>query len=257
MLLKFKHIAQNPRIYVLENGNWCVKGQYRDILEDTEEEEEVEWSYSGGVFSLTMCLVSTQYDLISCYLAMQEYELPSTSSTPLSVSTAAHSTAPAPESKAVHGQLSTEELISALDIPRHLAVKSTKDAGLRLYYAKYQACLEALNSMDKKFREGNWPAPKKATKTTVIELFVSKTMWHSHVNHHFKNLSDHPEMKMWLEEADGAPSDLHLWGYKKSDYTFMDLDDYMKNKEELENKKGKSKAHKKGDEKGNKNEGKM
>jgi hypothetical protein len=54
---KLKPVAHNPRIYVLENGNWCVKGQYNDIVEDAEDDEDVEWSFSDGIFSINMCLV--------------------------------------------------------------------------------------------------------------------------------------------------------------------------------------------------------
>ena len=56
-------VAQNPRIYILQNGNWFVRGQYQDILNDPEEEEEVEWTYANGIFSVNMCLVSTQYTI--------------------------------------------------------------------------------------------------------------------------------------------------------------------------------------------------
>ena len=101
---------------------------------------------------------------------------------------------PAPESKATHGQLSAQELISILEIPAHLTGKSTKDAGLKLYY---QACLKAMNVMQNKFKDGTWPAPKMISKTSVVELFVSKTMWHSHVHKHFKNLAEYPQMQMW------------------------------------------------------------
>ena len=136
---------------------------------------------------------------------MQEYDkshVLSTSSTPTSVPTPvthSHSTTPAPESKGVHGKLSTDEVITALGIPKHLTGKSTKDVGLKVYYAKYQACLKVYDTMQNMYREGSWPAPKMVNKTTIVELFVSKTMWHSHVQCFFKNIADYPEMQMWLE----------------------------------------------------------
>lgn len=56
---------------MLENGNWCVKGHYKDIVENVEDEDEdVEWTFSDGIFSLIMCLVSYNLNLISDYLAM-------------------------------------------------------------------------------------------------------------------------------------------------------------------------------------------
>ena len=64
-------LAQNPRIYLLDNGNWCVQGQYRDILEEKEEEEEVEWSYTNGKPNISICLVSDLNDsLLSYYLVI-------------------------------------------------------------------------------------------------------------------------------------------------------------------------------------------
>jgi hypothetical protein len=54
----------------MENGNWCVKGEYKDIVEDIEDEDEVEWSYTNEVPNLIMCLVSSQDSLISYHLAM-------------------------------------------------------------------------------------------------------------------------------------------------------------------------------------------
>ncbi len=201
-------------------------------------------------------------DMISSYLTMQEYDklqIPSTStSTPVSgsispvsggsgsITPISGATTPAPESKAAHGQFSTQELISILEIPPHLAVKSTKDAGLQLYYAKYQACLKAMNNMQTKFKEGIWPAPKMISRTSLIELCISKTMWHSHVHKYFKNIADYPQMQIWLEGGDDAPADLDLWGFAKTAYSFNDLAAYLKEQDKLKAKKGKGKAKKDG-----------
>lgn len=161
-----------------------------------------------------------------------------------SITPVSGSNTPAPESKAAHGQLSTQELISILEIPAHLTGKSTKDIGLRVYYAKYQACLKAMDLMQKKFREGTWPALKTVNRTSLIEVFVSKTMWHSHVHKYFKKIGDYPQMQIWLEGGDDTSDDLELWGVKKSSYTFIDLVTYMKEEDKLRAKKGKGKAKK-------------
>jgi hypothetical protein len=153
-----------------------------------------------------------------------------------------------------------------LEIPPHLVGKFTKDAGIKVYYAKYQAFLKAMDIMGTKFKEGLWPAPKMINRTTLIELFVSKSMWHSHVNYYFKNIADYPEMQMWLDGADGAPDDLELWGVKKSTYYFTDLAAYLVEQDKLRAQKGKGKAQgmdgrgkitgKKGDKKDDKKGGK-
>ena len=172
----------------------------------------------------------------------------------------------APESHAAHGQLSTQEVISILDIPVQLTGKSTKDAGLRLYYAKYQACLKALDTMQKKFKDGTWPGVKMLSRTSIVEIFVSKTMWHSHVHKYFKNIADYAEMQMWLEEGDNAPDDMELWGMEKTSYTFNDLAEYLESQDRMKAKKGKGKEKKgekdgksvkKSDKKGEKRKEKM
>ena len=64
-------------------------------------------------------------------------------------------------------------------------------------------------------------------------------MWHSHVNHYFKVIGDYPEMQMWLEDANGAPTNSELWGVQKQSYNFTDLATYMENQRKLRAKKGK------------------
>ena len=132
-----------------------------------------------------------------------------------------------------------KELVALLDVPPHLVGSATKDGGLRLYYAKYQACLRALEAMDNLYREGKWPAARKVTQTAVIELFISKTMWHSHIIKYFKKISEYPDMQLWLEEHDEAPSGLNLWGFEKNStaYTFIELGAYLVKEDKLRARK--------------------
>ena len=118
-----------------------------------------------------------------------------------------------------------------------------------MYYSKYQACVKATETMHNMYREGSWPSPRMVNKTTIVELFVSKTMWHSHVQRFFKNIGDYPEMQMWLEGADGAPDDIELWGFTKASYTFNDLSTYMENINKLRKSKGKGKMKENKDDK--------
>ncbi len=148
--------------------------------------------------------------------------------------------------------LTNKELVVLLDISPGLVGNVTRDGGLRLYHAKYKACLKALEVMDNKYKEGNWPAPRKARQTVVIELFISKTMWHSHIIKFFKKISEYPDMQLWLEEDDGAPNDLDLWGFEKSPtaYTFTDLGAYMGKEDKLRARKNKGNKGEKGKDKG-------
>jgi len=46
----------------MQNGNWCVRGSYKDIMEDPDlVDEEVEWELENGKYSLMMCLVGAQH----------------------------------------------------------------------------------------------------------------------------------------------------------------------------------------------------
>ena len=72
----------------------------------------------------------------------------------------------------------------------------------------------------------------------LVELFVSKSFWHSHVNKYCSQVSDHPLMVEWLENGEDKPFDLDVWGVEKSNYTFKDLIAYL----EQVKKKGKRKA---------------
>ena len=44
------------RVYVMEEGNWCIKGKYEDVVVD--EDEEVEWTMLNGEHTLIMRIVS-------------------------------------------------------------------------------------------------------------------------------------------------------------------------------------------------------
>ena len=79
----------------------------------------------------------------------------------------------------------------------------------------------------------------KLTAVELVELFVSKSFWHSHVKKYCSQVSDHPLMVEWLENGEDKPSDLDVWGVEKSNYTFKDLIAYLKQAE----KKGKKKAN--------------
>jgi hypothetical protein len=67
----------------------------------------------------------------------------------------------------------------------------------------------------------------------------------------FKDLSDNPDMLLWLEQGDDAPSNMEVWGLDKDNFYFKDMDNYQsrmkkwsgKRKEKEEEEKGRS--HKK------------
>jgi hypothetical protein len=142
---------------------------------------------------------------------------------------------------------SKEAILTLLGISTHLGDRS--DHSLHVSYQKYRAHLEATQTYERMVADGTWIG-NKLSAVDFIELFVSKSFWHSHVKKYFSKVSDHPLMVEWLENGAHRPSDVDVWGFEKSSYTFKDLDAYLQQAAS----KGKKKA--KGDKgKGDKKDG--
>jgi hypothetical protein len=154
------------------------------------------------------------------------------------------------------GSKEKEAILTSLGIPTHLCNRS--DHGLQISYKKYKAHLEACNTYDQMVSEGSWLV-NKLTAVDLVELFVSKSFWHSHVKKYCSQVSNHSLMVEWLENKADKPSDLDVWGIQKSNYTFKDLIGFLeqakekrtgKDKKKLkvadkENKDDEKKSHKK------------
>ena len=137
-----------------------------------------------------------------------------------------------------------------LGIPIHLSNRS--DRHIRVMYKKYKAHLQASQTLAKMTADGTWTA-QQPTATELIELFTSKSMWHSHYKPAFSKISDYPEMVQWLEDSDEKGSDLDVWGLEKSNYNLVDLRNFVANGT-LGEKKGKEKEKEKEKGKGKKKE---
>ena len=83
--------------------------------------------------------------------------------------------------------------------------------------------------------DGSWTG-EKLTAVDLIQLFVSKSFWHSHYKPLFSKVSHSPDMVAWLEGDADRLADQVLWGYQKSIYQYKD---YL---EEKEKKKRKGRA---------------
>ena len=116
------------------------------------------------------------------------------------------------------------------------------DGSLRQAYEKYKAYLQACKTYGEMISNKSWVGDK-LTGTDIIQLFVSKSFFHSHYKKFFSKVSNYPDLVDWLEGDPGAPSDKDLWGEEKASYTFKDLEIFL---EEHGRKKKKGK-HGKGD----------
>ena len=144
---------------------------------------------------------------------------------------------PAGQSLSVDSSYSTELMVH-LNIPSHLS-----DCGrqsLCHLYAKYQAFLKAVETLDEKWKKKELPYTWKPTQEHIIETMQSKTFWYDYIKKYFPQVSEHSDMVAWLTEAEDAPSDFEVWGVEKAQYGFGDLDKYLKSKGK-KNKKGKEK----------------
>ena len=127
-------------------------------------------------------------------------------------------------------------ILSQLGISVHMADRN--DRGLHVAYEKYKAYLNACQVYEGKVADGSWSG-QKLTGVDLIQLFVSKSFWHSHYKPLFSKVLNHPDMVKWLEGDNDRLSDEVLWGYKKGSYQFKDLKAYL---EQHEKRKGKGKG---------------
>jgi hypothetical protein len=122
-------------------------------------------------------------------------------------------------------------MISLLGIPTHLT--GSGDVSLPIAYQKYKAFLAATQTCNQMVRDNSWTL-KRPTRVDLIEIFVSKSYYHSHYKAHFPKVTDHPDMVAWLEGQEDRLSNLDLWGIKKVNYTFTDLAMWLANGGTLE-----------------------
>ena len=73
---------------------------------------------------------------------------------------------------------SKEAILALLRISTHLC--DCSDHGLHISYQKYKAHLEATQAYKRMVADGSWTG-NKLHAVELIELFASKSFWHSHV----------------------------------------------------------------------------
>lgn len=144
-----------------------------------------------------------------------------------------------------------KEILIQLGISPELSVRSN-DGGLRPAYQKYKAYLQACKTYEEKIIDKSWVG-NKLTGSDIIQLFISKSYFHSHYKKHFSKISNYPQMVDWLEGGPNAPADEDIWAEVKGSYNFKDLGAYIEEQEKMMKRtkrkgKGKGKSDK-GDDK--------
>jgi len=131
---------------------------------------------------------------------------------------------------------SKKQILIQLGVDPDLADKS--DGGLRQAYAKYKAYLQACQTYSEMKSNKSWVGDI-LNGADLIQLFISKSFFHSHYKKYFSKVSNYPDLVDWLEGDPGAPPDKDLWGEEKASYTFKDLEAFLEECERKKKKKGK------------------
>ena len=89
--------------------------------------------------------------------------------------------------------------------------------------------------MEQLINQGKWSLGRKANHTELVEIFISKSYWHSHVVKPFGVIACYPQMVACLEHGDSDdPSDFEVWHQRKAEYGFKELKEWLNNKGTLD-----------------------
>ena len=188
---------QNARISVRENDVWELKGRFSNAVRMAEP---LPWVKDDqGKWSVTI-----------------HAETPSSVSGPSATASLQPSALPSNDSGSLQMQI-----LALLNIPESLTTRG-RSGDLRLAYAKYLAVLQAKTDMQKMMVDGTWTLGK-VSADTLIELFVSKTVWYTYYAKLFPRVAKYSNLKQWLENDLNAQSSHDIWGVEKAVYTFQDL----------------------------------
>jgi len=111
----------------------------------------------------------------------------------------------------------------------------TNNKSLRYAYSKYKATITAVQLYNQIILKGRWPGHyQKVTVTEVQQIFVSKSAWHGQYVPCFHDITNHGEMVEWLEDSGSENDAEDVWGFKKTVYHFLDLKDWLEQKEKNE-----------------------
>jgi hypothetical protein len=123
-----------------------------------------------------------------------------------------------------------------LNIPFHLTkLNDNNKFDIRMAYTKYLAILDTEERLNEMRRAGTWK--QKATFTDIVDIFMSKTVYHRSPSKIFPSVPLYPLMEKWLQGTDDAPTTSEIWGGKRQ--TYDNLQEIIELYVEASNKKGK------------------
>lgn len=223
---------QNARISVQEDGIWTLKGRYSNALRITED---LPWVKDDqGLWSVTL-----QAEDLQAESSPKEGDggfLPSGILARPSRVSAQTSTA------------LQEQLRVILNIPESLTTRG-RGNDLRLAYAKYKGVLKARTDMQQMKVDGTWTLGNVSTDT-LIEMFVSKTVWYTYYTKLFPRVAKWLDLLKWMDNEPDAKSSYDIWGSEKASYSFQELKELLNWLDTRANKKREKRKNRDSEESG-------
>ena len=207
----------NSRVCVRENGVWAMKGRFSNAIRLFEA---LPWSQDeSGISSITL-----------------KADLQAKEGIPLPSSGVGNTITPSADPETESSSL-TQHIIALLNIPPSLTIRS-KTTELRVAYAKYKGFLTAQNKMRHMISEGTWTLGNVKFQT-LVEIFVSRSVWHASYAKLFPEVGKYPLLVKWLENQEDAPPSSDIFVVPRANYSFKDLKEALENLARKERKKKK------------------
>jgi hypothetical protein len=132
-------------------------------------------------------------------------------------------------------------LIETFNIPAHQTHRD-KISDLRVAYAKYLAIQDMVQKVTLMELAETW-THKKPTLQDIVKVYMSRSGYFNRPKQYFPRIHHVPEIRKWLENKAGGPSEEEAWGDKKPTYKnleeILDLHDPAGAKKKVKEAKGK------------------
>jgi hypothetical protein len=132
-------------------------------------------------------------------------------------------------------------LAMKLGVPAQHLAKGHRHS-VREAWQKVKDIALAQKTLSEKIKANNWSG-QRPSETDIRSLFCSSSTWDSHWKH-FAQVQPSTPLWEWLEETEGQPSALELWGRETLKPSFTELKEVIKNKGYPKKGKGKGKGKK-------------
>ncbi|RDB28249.1 hypothetical protein Hypma_001559 [Hypsizygus marmoreus] len=184
----------NSRIYIQEDGDWYIKGQYEKAILDTDS---VPWMASADGKAPTLHILYEDDELSGTRISAQ----------PAASSSHAQSSGETKVKFHAPGFLEAQ-IVKALDIP--VGLMNIRKNDLLLIFAQYEIVQGAPKRFAQLAKDKVW-TEKIPTQGQIIDVFGPRSTYY-HTSGVFSHVFKYPDMQKWLRADSDAPSTKALWG---------------------------------------------